>query len=1010
MAPRGKPKKAKADAKRPRIRRPPKESTARVRGLEKRLAAALEQLQTRDLELAEALEQQTAMEEVLRIISSSPTDTQPVLDTVAESAARLCEASDVAIFRLEGVGVRPVAHRGPIPVHPTSHAPISLHGTVPGRSVLEGRTVHVTDLQAETAEFPEGSEFARLFRFRTSLSVPLMRHGVAIGTITLRRTEARRFSDRQVKLLRTFADQAAIAIENVRLFTELEASNRDLTRTLEQQTATSEILRSISSSVIEVQPVFETIVNSGSRLLGGYSATIMLLRDDRLELVAYTSTGAEADASLRQMFPIPLPSMPPAERAVRERRTYVLDDVETATDVTNTMREIIRARGWRSALFVPMQRDDAVIGLISVTRRVTGAFAHDEIALLETFAAQAVIAIENTRLFKELQHKNEALTEAHAQVTESLEQQTASAEILRVISRSPTDVQPVFDVIASSALQLCDGVAGLVFRHDGTLVHLAAFAGAEGVDLEPLRHIFPAPAERVTFAGRVMTMARPLYIGDIEHDQDAPPGLVAFAGANGFRSVFATPMLRDGQAIGAIAAMHRDGNAFTREQRALLETFAAQAVIAIENVRLFKELEARTHDLTRSVGELTALGEVGRALSSTLDVDMVLDTIVARANDLIGADGCTIFEYDEAGEQFHLRATRNLEPRLVELARGTSLRRGDQGILGQLPSERRAIQVADITVGSYSSPISDALIQAGYRAVVVVPLVREDHLIGALTMNRKTPGEFSPETIQLLETFATQSALAIQNARLFREIEDKGRQLAAASQHKSEFLASMSHELRTPLNAIIGYSELLEEEAGDLDSGRLVPDLQKIATAAKHQLSLINDILDLSKVEAGRMELEVADFDLPTAIQNALTLVQERASRRGVVLSGAIHERVGAIRADERKVKQVILNLLSNALKFTPEGGRVDVEAVVDGERVVVSVADTGVGIAPEDQEKVFEEFQQVGTAAKKVEGTGLGLTLCRKFVELHGGRIWVKSEPGQGSTFTFTLPVGRPD
>jgi signal transduction histidine kinase len=248
--------------------------------------------------------------------------------------------------------------------------------------------------------------------------------------------------------------------------------------------------------------------------------------------------------------------------------------------------------------------------------------------------------------------------------------------------------------------------------------------------------------------------------------------------------------------------------------------------------------------------------------------------------------------------------------------------------------------------------------------------------------------------------------LAIQNARLFHELEQKSRELEAASQHKSEFLANMSHELRTPLNAIIGYSELLEEEAGDLDGGRLVPDLQKIATAAKHQLSLINDILDLSKVEAGRMELEVTAFDLATAIDNALTLVHERASRRGIDLGRAIDASLGAIRADERKVKQVLLNLLSNALKFTPEGGRIDVRGAINGDMAEISVTDTGVGIAPQDHAAVFEEFRQVGTADKKVEGTGLGLALCRRFVELHGGRIWVTSQVGEGSTFTFTLPV----
>jgi signal transduction histidine kinase len=326
-----------------------------------------------------------------------------------------------------------------------------------------------------------------------------------------------------------------------------------------------------------------------------------------------------------------------------------------------------------------------------------------------------------------------------------------------------------------------------------------------------------------------------------------------------------------------------------------------------------------------------------------------------------------------------------------------------------LAEVREPIQIADVRTVAAQVPVRDALIRAGYRALLAVPLLREDLLIGGLTVFRKTPGEYAANVVALLQTFATQSALAIQNARLFREIEVKSRELEVASQHKSEFLASMSHELRTPLNAVIGFSDVLLQGMFGETNEKQTEYLRDILASGQHLLSLINDILDLSKIEAGRMELDVAAFDLPTALDDALLLMRERAGRRGITLERHVDERVGEIRADQRKVKQVLLNLLSNAVKFTPEGGRIDVRAGLANGTAEISVTDTGIGIAPEDHDAVFEEFRQVGATEKKAEGTGLGLALCRKFVELHGGRIWVTSEIGKGSTFTFTIPVGGP-
>jgi signal transduction histidine kinase len=429
-------------------------------------------------------------------------------------------------------------------------------------------------------------------------------------------------------------------------------------------------------------------------------------------------------------------------------------------------------------------------------------------------------------------------------------------------------------------------------------------------------------------------------------------------------------------------------------------------VIAIENARLLSELQERTQALTHSVEQLTALGEVGRALSSTLNLEIVLTTIVSRAVQLSGLDDGVVFEYDEATEEFVQRVATESAGPLPEARRATRIRKGE-GVVGRTADTLELAQVPDITLsGAYEGRLRETLIAAGVRAVLAVPMLREGQLIGCLAVTGKAPGSFPAEAMELLRTFATQSALAIQNARLFREIEIKSRQLEVASQHKSEFLANMSHELRTLLNAIIGFSEVLTDRMfGELNE-KQEEYLKDIYASGTHLLSLINDILDLSKIEAGRMELELTDFDLPTALDNAIVLVRERAARHGISLHKSFDERPGQIQADERKVRQVVLNLLSNAIKFTPEGGRIQVLAAPKDGRVEVSVSDTGVGIAPEDQETVFEEFRQVGTADKKVEGTGLGLTLCRKFVELHGGKIWVKSELGVGSTFTFSLPL----
>jgi len=472
----------------------------------------------------------------------------------------------------------------------------------------------------------------------------------------------------------------------------------------------------------------------------------------------------------------------------------------------------------------------------------------------------------------------------------------------------------------------------------------------------------------------------------------------------GNRMTLATPLLREGVAIGTIVIRRMEYRPFSETQIRLLKTFADQAVIAIENVRLFQELQASNRDLTESLEQQTATSEVLKVISrSTFDLEPVLQTLVENAARLCGADRGSIFRVD--GELYRQAACYNFSAEQKAFFEQNPFSPGTGTLIGRVGLHHRTVHIPDVLADpDYTFPGPRI---SGIRTLLGVPMLREGVAIGAFSLHRKgEPKPFTDKQIELVTTFADQAVIAIENVRLFNEIEQKSRQLEAASRHKSEFLANMSHELRTPLNAVIGFSEVLGEKMfGELNEkqNEYVDDIH---SSGQHLLSLINDILDLSKIEAGRMELELAKFDLPLAVENAITLVRERATRHGVSLHREIDKDLGDFVGDERKIKQVLLNLLSNAVKFTPEGGRIEIKAIpVDGS-VQISVSDTGIGITPEDQATIFEEFRQVGTAdAQKHEGTGLGLTLAKKFVELHGGRIWVESEVGKGSTFTFTLP-----
>jgi signal transduction histidine kinase len=935
----------------------------------------------------EALERQTATNEILRVISASPADAMPVFETIVRSAVALCAGLFANVFRFDGELVHFAAghNLGPSYVDLMQ----AKYPMRPDLSQVSGRvllTKSIVRLEDALADSDYDHRFPADLGWRRALGVPLLRDGDPVGAIVVGWKETGPIAAAQEELLKAFADQAAIAIENVRLFNE----TRDA---LERQTATSEILRVISSSPIDATPVFETIVASARRLCEANFAAALLYDGERLRSAALTTVSAEFAEYFKQGYSVNRETA--TGRAALDGRPVQIEDILADADFAVTAAH--RSEGVRTVLAVPMLRDDALLGVISVWRVEVRPFTDQQVKLLETFADQAVIAIENVRLFQELQAKNRDLTEA-------LEQQTATSEVLKVISRSAFDLEPVLQTLVENATRLCGAEHGHILRFDGQFFHLAGSYGASPYLAEYFARN-PFALDSSSGAGRAGLERRAVHIHDVL--ADAGYALKDLARAEGLRTLLAVPMLRERALLGVIAIWKTRVEPFTERQIELVTTFADQAVIAIENVRLFQELEARTRELARSVDELQALGEVGRAVSSTLDLDTVLTTVVARALELASADAGVISEYEEGARQFRLRTSVGVEDELVELIRAAPIRLGE-GTMGKAAVTGVPVQVADIqNEREYDvARLRETMARRGYRSLISVPLRREDRIIGGLAVWRREAGEFPLAVVSALQTFATQSTLAIQNARLFRELEEKGRELELASRHKSEFLANMSHELRTPLNAVLGYTELVLDGIYGEIPDRVRDVMTRIDRSGRHLLGLINDVLDLAKIEAGQLALSIADYSMTDLVQTVAVAVEALAAEKRLALKVDVPADLPRGQGDERRLSQVLLNLVGNALKFT-DRGEVRVAASLGNGEFVVAVADTGPGIAPTEQERIFDAFHQAdGTAARKRGGTGLGLSIAKRIVDLHGGHIWVESSPGRGSTFSFTVPV----
>ena len=766
---------------------------------------------------------------------------------------------------------------------------------------------------------------------------------------------------------------------------ELEVARRELREARAQQSAVAEVLKVIGNSASELQPTLEAIVAAVSQLCEADGAIIFRRYGDEWGFAAGAGSGL---ALTRDHYKLETPPKTVLARCVAERTTIHSRDARR-DGLPDPDQALTR-------LAVPVSRSGEVTVVIVVAREAAGGFSDREVELVETFADQAAIAIENVRLFKE--------------TNESLAQQTAVGDVLKAISRSTFDLDLVLRTVIESAARLCRAEIAWLDRFENGRLMVVPDARF-GVPVWDDAWVTP---DRSMVMGRVVLDRKIVNVADLRAD----PTLTRSGRALGFgaQSTIGVPLLRDGEPIGAMVLARTRVEPFTERDVELVMTFADQAAIAIENVRLFNETN-------EALAQQTATAEVLRLISrSAFELLPVLDALIATAARLADAQIGTIFSLE--GDSYRAIAFfGDLSPEFLALQQSKlSSAMTGTSIAARTGRSAAPVQILDVLADTDASPTMLEMARAGgYRTVLGVPLLRDGVAIGVLSLRRTEVRAFSDSEIALVNSYADQAVIAMENARLLSEIRSKSgqlesanaelatanRDLATASRHKSEFLANMSHELRTPLNAIIGFSEVLEQRMfGELNE-RQAEYTHDIATSGRHLLTLVNEILDLAKVEAGRMELEPTAFAPAETIRGALGFVRERAAEHQITLEADLPEDLGTLVADERKIRQVLLNLLSNAVKFTPDGGRVTLRARHRDGELEVAVQDTGIGIGPEDLPLVFEEFQQVGpTTDRSREGTGLGLTLAKRFAELHGGRIWVESDVGAGTTFTFAIAL----